>query len=153
MSIFPVKEKFLSCHRKNSETGRLRKKSKNLFKQKYALKKEMATRSSILVWIIPRTEEPGGLQSMGSQRVGHDWATVAHQSCSQRDSRHRQVAALSFLSKLVIWYIQMKGWNSHLEMQAWRSYSLIFIPASPSGGEEGFLSLFSLDWKCYGISV
>ena len=37
-----------------------------------ALEKEMATYSSILVWSIPWTEEPGGLQSMGSQRVGHD---------------------------------------------------------------------------------
>ena len=36
------------------------------------LEKEMATHSSILAWRIPRTEEPGGLQSMGSQRVGHD---------------------------------------------------------------------------------
>ena len=39
------------------------------------LEKEMATHSSILAWRIPWTEEPGGLQSMGSQRVGHDWAT------------------------------------------------------------------------------
>ena len=37
--------------------------------------KKMATHSSILAWKIPRTEEPGGLQSMGSQRVGHDSAT------------------------------------------------------------------------------
>ena len=36
------------------------------------LEKEMVSQSSILVWIIPWTEEPGGLQSMGSQRVGHD---------------------------------------------------------------------------------
>ena len=36
------------------------------------LEKEMATHSSILAWRIPRTEEPGGLQSVGSQRVGHD---------------------------------------------------------------------------------
>ena len=35
------------------------------------LEKEMATHSSILAWRIPWTEEPGGLQSMGSQRVGH----------------------------------------------------------------------------------
>ena len=34
------------------------------------LEKEMATHSSILAWTIPWTEEPGGLQSMGSQRVG-----------------------------------------------------------------------------------
>ena len=36
------------------------------------LEKEIATYSSILAWRIPWTEEPGGLQSMGSQRVGHD---------------------------------------------------------------------------------
>ena len=36
------------------------------------LEKEMATHSSILAWKIPRTEEPGGLQSMGLQKVGHD---------------------------------------------------------------------------------
>ena len=36
------------------------------------LEKEMAIHASILAWRIPRTEEPSGLQSMGSQRVGHD---------------------------------------------------------------------------------
>ena len=36
------------------------------------LEKEMATHCSILAWRIPRTEEPGGLQSTGSQRVGHN---------------------------------------------------------------------------------
>ena len=40
-----------------------------------SLEKEMATHSSILAWKIPWMQEPGGLQSMGSQRVGHDWAT------------------------------------------------------------------------------
>ena len=38
----------------------------------HALEKEMATHSRILAWRIPWTEEPGRLQSMGSQRVGHD---------------------------------------------------------------------------------
>ena len=38
----------------------------------HALEKEMATHSSILAWRIPGTEEPGGLPSMGSYRVGHD---------------------------------------------------------------------------------
>jgi len=36
------------------------------------LEKGIATRSSILAWRIPQREEPGGLQSIGSQRVGHD---------------------------------------------------------------------------------
>ena len=39
------------------------------------LEKEMATHSSTRAWRIPWREEPGRLQSMGSQRVGHDWAT------------------------------------------------------------------------------
>ena len=39
------------------------------------LEKEMATHSSILAWKMPWTEEPGRLQSMGSQRVGHHWVT------------------------------------------------------------------------------
>ena len=38
----------------------------------YALEKEMATHSSVFVWRIPGTREPGGLPSMGSHRVGHD---------------------------------------------------------------------------------
>ena len=38
----------------------------------HALEKEMATHSSVLAWRIPGTEEPGGLLSMGSHRVGHD---------------------------------------------------------------------------------
>ena len=39
--------------------------------------KAMAPHSSILAWKIPWTEEPGGLQSMGSHRVGHDWSDLA----------------------------------------------------------------------------
>ena len=46
------------------------------------LEKEMATHSSILAWRIPWMEEPGGLQSMGLQRVGHDWATSLSLSLS-----------------------------------------------------------------------
>ena len=40
-----------------------------------SLEKEMVTHSSIPAWRIPWTKEPGGLQSTGSQRVGHDWVT------------------------------------------------------------------------------
>ena len=43
--------------------------------QEDPLEEGMATYSSILAWRIPWTEEPDGLQSLGSQRVGHDWAT------------------------------------------------------------------------------
>ena len=42
------------------------------------LEKEMVTHSSILAWKTPRTEEPDRLQSMGSQRVGHDSMRINH---------------------------------------------------------------------------
>ena len=45
------------------------------------LEEGMTSHSSILAWEIPWTEEPGGLQTMGSQRIGHDWAikhSMAH---------------------------------------------------------------------------
>ena len=48
--------------------------------QENPLEKEMATYSSILAWKIPWMEEPRRLQSMGSQRLGHDWATSLVQS-------------------------------------------------------------------------
>ena len=43
----------------------------------HALEKEMATHSSILAWRIPGTGETGGLPSLGSHRVGHDWSCLA----------------------------------------------------------------------------
>ena len=46
--------------------------------QEDSLEKGMATHCSILAWRIPWTEEPGGLQSMGSQRARHNWATNAN---------------------------------------------------------------------------
>ena len=48
--------------------------------QEDPLEKEMATYSSILAWKIPWAEEPGGLQSMGSQRAGHDLAAEQQQT-------------------------------------------------------------------------
>ena len=43
----------------------------------HALETDMATHSSILAWRIPGTEDPGGLPSMGSHRVRHDWSYLA----------------------------------------------------------------------------
>ena len=59
----------------------------------------MATHSSILAWEIPWTEEPGGLQSMRSQRVGHDWATglasrLMRTDCS--NSKNKVIFLLNF---------------------------------------------------------
>ena len=57
--------------------------------QEDLLEEEIATHSSILAWRIPWTEEPGGLQSMGLQRVGHDWA-----------NKHACTVSLKFLRGL-----------------------------------------------------
>ena len=46
--------------------------------QEDPLQEAMALHSSILTWKIPWTEEPGGLQSMGLQRVGHDWSNLTY---------------------------------------------------------------------------
>ena len=44
----------------------------------------MATHSGILTWRIPGMEEPGGLPSMGSHRVGHDWCNLAAAAAARR---------------------------------------------------------------------
>ena len=73
--------------------------------------KAMAPHSSTLAWKIPWTEEPGRLQSMGSQRVGHDWAT-----------------SLSFH-----FHALEKEMATHSSVLAWR------IPGT-GGGPRGLLS-------------
>ena len=54
--------------------------------QEESLEQEMATQSSILAWEIPWTEKPGGLQSMGSQRVGYDLVTKQYHICNHIDA-------------------------------------------------------------------
>ena len=57
--------------------GRTRLRNFTLTFHFHALEKEMATHSSVLAWRIPGTGEPGGLPSMGSHGVGHDWSDLA----------------------------------------------------------------------------
>ena len=51
----------------------------------HALEKEMATCSSIIAWRIPGTGDPGGLVSLGSHRVGHDWSDLAAAAAAELD--------------------------------------------------------------------
>ena len=67
------------------------------FKMLSKMEKEMATHSSTLAWEIPCTEEPGRLQSMGSQRVRHDWETT-HSSWSQLFFQGAKLAAVTICS-------------------------------------------------------
>ena len=52
-----------------------------------SLEKGMATHSSILAWRTSWTEEPGGLQSIGSKRVGYDWSNLAHTPTQTYENR------------------------------------------------------------------
>ena len=66
----------------------------------------MATHSSILAWRIPGTEEPGGLPSMGSHRVGHDWSDLAAAAAAFGLVvfllRNQLIACLEFLCMLFV---------------------------------------------------
>jgi len=77
--------------------------------QEYPLKKGMATHSSILAWRIPWTEESGGLQSTGAQRVGHDWVPNIH------THTHTHVNYTSIkMEKIQLSSVQLFSWSDSL---------------------------------------
>ena len=65
-----------------------------------ALEKEMVIHSSVLAWRIPETVEPGGLTSMGSHRVGHDWSDLAEAAAcaGTKDPQEKLIWNILFLS-------------------------------------------------------
>ena len=62
----------------------------------------MATHSSILAWRTPWTEEPGGLQSMESQRVGHDWSNLARTWVFQRQDGRKAQSRTLFINYVTL---------------------------------------------------
>ena len=70
----PWTEELLGC---NPGVAKSRTRLSNSTFHFHVLEKEMASHSCVLAWRIPRTGEPGGLPSMGSHRVGHDWSDLA----------------------------------------------------------------------------
>ena len=70
----------------------------------HALEKEMATHSSILAWRIPGMGEPGGLPSMGSHRVGHDWSDLAGAAAAIKS--HTSIFFFHFCLLLQIFFKQ-----------------------------------------------
>jgi len=83
------------------------------------LEKEMATHSCTLAWKIPWTEEPCRLQSMGSQRVGHDWATSLHFFTLTAPLGRLYMCYLKLLQSLQLWGSlnqRVGGWTSTLPL-------------------------------------
>ena len=66
------------------------------------LEKRMAIHSSIRDWRIPSTEKPGGLQFMGSQRVGHDWVIHTHTHTHTHTHRHTHTQVEGFWDLVTI---------------------------------------------------
>ena len=60
------------------------------------MQREMETHSSIPAWEIPGTEEPGGLQSMGSWRVRHDWTTEQQQQQNANEYKNVSIDSGGF---------------------------------------------------------
>ena len=71
------------------------------------LEKEMATHSSTLAWKIPWTEEPVRLQSMGSQRVGYDWATSMLKDRCLRKQNFMKFRNFFFFTSLVVQWLRL----------------------------------------------
>ena len=105
----------------------------------------MATHSSILAWRIPWTEKPGGLQSMGSQRVGHDWSDLAH-STVIHTSLHRYMYLKCIQMgyntgtalHLTLWLINI-SWSLHISTykSIWSIImDILGFPGSSDGKES-----------------
>ena len=65
----------------------------------HALEKEMATHSSVLAWRIPGAGELGGLTSMGSHRVRHDWSDLAAAAAAEISSRKSEIPKEHFMQR------------------------------------------------------
>ena len=77
--------------------------------------KEMAAHSSILAWGIPETEEPDGLLSVGSPRIGHDWSDLA--------CRHALEKEMTTYSSILAWRIpgpEVPGGLPSMGSQSWK---------------------------------
>ena len=127
-----------------------------------SLEKEMATHSSILAWRIPWTEEPGGLQSTGSQRVRHNWVTsLSLVTTVYIDGTWKctasweipQTASLLPLYDISYWVYSTRHplWNWHLEFTAeHRLCFLVLTFTSPPGHEtlpHSFICLMKRQWS------
>ena len=90
----------------------------------HALEKEMATHSTVLAWRIPGTGQPGGLPSMGSHRVGHDWRDLAASS-SRASLAAQLVNNPPAIQETWVWSLSqedplVKGTAAHSSILAWR---------------------------------
>ena len=79
----------------------------------HALEKEMATHSSVLAWRIPGTGDPGGLPSIGSHRVGHDWRDLAAATAAKAGGEGDDRGWNGWMASLTRWmwvWVNSRSW-------------------------------------------
>ena len=103
----------------------------------HALEKQMATHSSVLAWRIPGTGEPGGLPSVGSHRVGHDWSDLA------------AAAALNYYSSFG-WIFSFSGFSNSMVMNVHVQYRLLKVELL---WQWGFLNIFKCCYNCTNYTI
>ena len=91
----------------------------------HALEEEMATHSSVLAWRIPGTEEPGGLPSIGSHRVGHDWSDLAAAAAALLDN------SLRLLYQHLLLHLALSV-NGSFPETSWTNFKLSFCSSLTS---------------------
>ena len=117
----------------------------------------MATHSSILAWRIPWTEEPGGIRSMGSQRVGHDWATEHVHTlliynccvgfrCTTKWFRDTYTYVVCVLLQPEVGENQEEAGVFRLSMQQWRTAMWPWAHTGLQPGDRGWLSAGARPW-------
>ena len=125
----------------------------------HALEKETATHSSFLAWRIPGTGEPGGLPSVGSHRVRHDWSDLAATAASDSILKSRDISLLTkvHLIRAMVFPVVTYGCESWTIMKAVAAAAAAKllqscltlcdpIDGSPSGSSiPGILLLY---WLC-----
>ena len=112
--------------------------------QEDPLEKQTATHSRILAWEIPWTEEPGGLQSMGLQRVGHDGTTRPLRSVGKSSSHFKLNS-----TQRTIWLRRAAGLCGRLQIQPPLPTSPLAtgnFAASPIQRQSPFLQTLNLGW-------
>ena len=114
------------------------------------LEKGKATHSSILAWRIPWTEEPGGLQSMGSQRVGYDWVTNTFTFLQLKLTTSQFSKGLFFPTLLLLIYpiimlTKFPPWQHTGFYATWSQFGHAYFPISSS---VVFKFLWELNCMC-----
>ena len=99
----------------------------------HALEKEMAAHSSVLAWRIPGMGVPGGLPSMRSHRVGHDWSDLAAAAAAFVFRwKFRHIKLRGYFDQLV-WYKCSAEWRLFKKRDEWtlkwRTYRLVYVRA------------------------